>query len=283
MKNRKKDLSVINCIGTSLIAIFLTVPVHELFHLLTHLAYGSRLLLYSAGAVDAVVTADYNSLSAFHRIMLAGGSASILNAIIAIILLIILFKVKMGAMPRLFLTQLMGAQMTQGIGYFMIGAFGLGDWGNVFDVLTDMPGLSTALHIILGILGAGGIVALFFILNYMSYYFIQDSNNKKERRSVAFKFHLIPFIIGIILGPIVAVLSPATRSGGLSFGLSLFFDLMWIPFFWGFMFTGFMVKPPKKSRFLYHLPEKPNYILFILGIVLILVDIIVFGPGIRFS
>lgn len=281
MKN--KDLSVINSIATFLIAYFLTVPVHELFHVLTHLAYGSHLTYYSAGAVNAIVTVDYSSLPAFHRIMLAGGSASILNMIIAVVLMIILLKVKMGSMTRLFLTQLMGAQAVQGIGYFLIGGMGIGDWGNVFNVLPDMPGLVTALRIILLVLGAAGIVGLMFLLNHLSYYFIQDQNDKKERRSVGFKLHMIPFIIGIILGPIITVLSPAVKSGELSLGLSLLFDLMWMPFFWGFMFTGFMVKPPKKSRFLYPLPPKPNFVLLVIGIILILVDIIVFGPGIQFS
>ena len=47
------------------------------------------------------------------------------------------------------------------------------------------------------------------------------------------------------------------------------------------MFTWVMVKPPKKSRFLYKLPEKPNYVLLAIGVVLIVIDIFVFGPGIK--
>ena len=115
-----KNFSLLNCIATALLACFITVPGHELFHLLTHMLYGSELLWYSAGAVDAIVR-DYSVLSPFHRIMVAGGSASIINALLGIILLIILFKVKMGPLTRVFLTQLMGAQMVQGVGYFLIG------------------------------------------------------------------------------------------------------------------------------------------------------------------
>ena len=59
---------------------------------------------------------------------------------------------------------------------------------------------------------------------------------------------------------------------------------MWIPFFWGFMFTGVMkVKQPKESRFLYKIPEKPNFVLISAGIVLMAIDIFVFGPGIYFN
>lgn len=277
----KKNLSIINSMATAMLAYFITVPGHELLHLLTYLAYGCRVEYYSAGAVQGYVP-DYSVFSPFHRIMVAGGSASIINAIFGIILLIILFKVKMGPMLRLFLTQLMGCQMVQGIGYFMIGGFfAVGDWGNVFEQLTELPGLVTVLRVILSITGAGGIVALFFILNYMSYYFIEHNNDKAERFDVAFKLHLVIFIIGAALGPVVALLSPAVRSGALSLGLSLFFDLMWIPFFWAFMFTWVMVKPPKKSWFLYKLPEKPNYVLLVIGVVLVLVDILLFGPGIK--
>ena len=52
----KKDLSIINCIGTCLLAYFFSVPVHELFHLLTRIIYGDPLVCYSAGAVEAIAS-----------------------------------------------------------------------------------------------------------------------------------------------------------------------------------------------------------------------------------
>ena len=116
----------------------------------------------------------------------------------------------------------------------------------------------------------------------MSYYFIEDRTDKKERRAVAFRLHLIVLILGFAVGMIASAMSPAIADGYLTMGTAFLFNFMWIPFFWGFMFTGFMVRPPKKSRFLYHLPAKPNYILLIAGIILILIDLIVFGPGIMF-
>ena len=279
--NRQKDLSLVNCTATALLAYFITVPGHELLHLLTHIVYGSKLLYYSAGAVDAVV--DYTGMPVFDRIMVAGGSASILNALFGIILLVVLLKAKnMKAMTRLFLTQLMGGQMVQGIGYFMIGGlFGAGDWGSVYDQLTDHPELVSALRIALSVTGCLGILALFFILNHMSYYFIENKDDKKERLYVAFRLHLIMLILGFAIGMICSALSPAMKDGYLNWGLCLLFNLMWIPFFWAFMFTGVMkVFPPKKSRFLYRLPMKPNWILLALAVVLTVVDIVVFGPGI---
>lgn len=282
--NQKKDLSIVNCIATALLTYFFTIPVHELFHLLTFMIYGNKLKWYSAGAVDAYVE-SYESMPMLHRIMDAGGSASILNAIVGMILLIILLKASMGPTLRLFLTQLMGAHLSVGFGYFMIGGFfGAGDWGNVFAHMADAPGFVTALRIILLITGSLGIVVVFFILNHMSYYFIEGSTDQGEKLSVAFRLHLLMLIIGFPAGMIVTVLSPAVKSGELSVGLGLLYNMMWIPFFWGFMFTGVMnVLPPKKSRFLYKLPEKPNWVLLAAGIALILIDICVFGPGIRFG
>ena len=280
----KKNLSIINCAATSMLAYFITVPGHELLHLLTHIIYGSTLVCYSAGAVEAYV-ADMESLAPFHRIMVAGGSASIINMIIAVILAVILVKKKLKPMGRLFLTQLMGMQAVQGIGYFMVGGlFGAGDWGNVYRALTEYPGLISTLRICLSVLGIVGILGLFFFLNYLSYYFIEDKENKKERIHVAFGLHLLPLMIGFSLGMICSFISPMVDTGALSIGESVLFNFMWIPFFWGFMFTGIMkTLPPKTSQFLYKLPEKPDWILFAAGVLLILVDVFVFGPGIWFK
>jgi hypothetical protein len=278
----KKDLSVINCIATSLLAIFLSVPVHELFHLLTHIFYGSQLVCFSAGAVEGYP--DFEGMSVFNRVMVSGGSASILNVIVGFILLFIVLKVNMGSLMRVFMVQLTGAHLCIGIGYFLIGGFfGAGDWGNVFYRIADAPGVITALRIVLSVLGSAGIVWLFFMLNYLSYYFIEDSTNKKVRLYVAFRLHLLMLLIGYPVGILVTLISPATKSGELNLGLGMLYNMMWIPFFWGFMFTGPMrTLPPKKSLFLYNITKKPNYILLAVSIVLILVDIFVFGPGIYF-
>ena len=281
---KRKDLFLVNCVASTLLAYFITVPGHELLHLLTHVVYGSKIVCYSAGAVQAIPQ-DMAALSPFHRIMLAGGSASIINAILAVILAVILLKRRLKPMSRLFLTQLMGMQAVQGIGYFLVGGlFGMGDWGNVFGNLADAPGLVSALRIILSVLGCVGILGLFFFLNYLSYYFIEDKDNKAERMHVATGLHLLPLIIGFSVGMICSFLSPAVKSGELSIGYCVLFNFMWIPFFWGFMFTGVIkTLPPKTSRFLYRLPEKPNWILLGFGVALILVDIFVFGPGVYFN
>ena len=281
---RRKDQSIVNSLATTMLAFFITVPGHELFHLLTHMIYGSKLVCYSAAAVDAYVV-DMESLTPFHRIMVAGGSASIINVIIGIVLAIVLVKARLKPMMRLFLTQLMGMQAVQGIGYFMIGGlFGVGDWGNVYRALTDYPSLVATLRIVLSVLGIAGILGLFFFLNYLSYYFIEDKDNKAERIHVGFCLHMIPLIVGFSLGIICSFISPMASTGSLNIFECILFNFMWFPFFWGFMFTGVMkTLPPKTSRFLYKLPEKPNWILFATGVILILIDVFVFGPGVWFS
>ena len=184
-------------------------------------------------------------------------------------------------MTRLFLTQLMGAQFVQGIGYFLIGGlFSAGDWGSVYERISDVPNLVTTLRIVLSVLGCGGIVALFFILNHMSYCFIKDPEDKKERLYVAFRLHLVVLIVGFTVGMICSGLSPAMKDGYLNWGMCILFNFMWIPFLWGWLYTGYLMKPPKNSRFLYKLPTDPNWILLAIGIILVLVEIFVFGPGI---
>lgn len=78
----------------------------------------------------------------------------------------------------------------------------------------------------------------------------------KERVNVAFKLHLLMLILGITWGMIVSAISPANASGELNLGLGLLYNMMWIPFFWRFMFTGVMkTLPPKESRFIYTLDK----------------------------
>lgn len=279
---QKKDFSLINCISTAMIAYFLTIPVHEGIHAITLLIYGKGVKWYSASAVDYYDLGDIGSLLYFHRIMLGGGSASIVNVIIGIILMFIVLKASMGPTVRLFLTQLMGSHLSCGIGYFMIGGmFASGDWGIVFSYFTDDETFVIVLRIILAILGSIGIVFLFFLLNHLSYYFIEDATNKKEKLSVAFKLHIIMLIVGFVVGMITTALTPSDE---LNLGIGALYNMMWIPFFWGFMFTGVMnVLPPKESRFQYKLPSKLNVALLIIGLALILFDIIVLGPGLHFE
>ncbi|MBQ9383356.1 MAG: hypothetical protein IJT87_03895 [Ruminiclostridium sp.] len=281
---KRKDLSLLNCIATGILAFLLTGPVHELFHLITDLIYGNKLIWFTSGAVLAEPFTDYNTLSPFDRIMVAGGSASIVNVIIAIVLIIILLKVKnTGPTLRLFLVQYTGAQISQGIGYFMVGGFfGAGDWGNVFECFEDSSETVTVMRIILSVVGAGGIVFQMFLLNYLSYDFIKAPSDKKERAGVAAKLHLTMFIVPFFIGIMTSIPSPAMQDGYLSWGTVLLFNLMWIPFFWGFMFTAVMVKPPKQSRFKYSLPEKPNIALLVTDVLLLAFDIFVLAPGIRF-
>ena len=106
-------------------------------------------------------------------------------------------------------------------------------------------------------------------------------NNLKERNSVGFKLHLTVLIVGFIVGMTISAISPFEE---LSLLIGFLYNMVWITFFWAFMFTGVMkVLPPKNSRYLYPLPQKPNYMLLALGVVLILVDIFVFGPGLFFA
>ena len=179
---------------------------------------------------------------------------------------------------RMFLVQLMGAQLATGFGYFMTDPITMvGDWGNVFSYFPDAPGTVLTMRIVLLVLGSAGVVFTFFALNYMSYYFIKDPADKQERFYVAFRLHLVMLIVGTIIGCIDGVISPA--SGGSYFAV-IFSNMMWIVFFWAFMFTWVMVRHPKQSRFIYHLPQQPNYLLIIISMALILINIIVLGPGI---
>ena len=280
--SQKRDFSLMNCIATAMIAYFLTIPLHEMFHALTYIVYGDKLLIFSAGATERMGLTDCASLPYFGRVMLAGGSASILNVIIGLVLMVIVLKASMGPTLRVFLIQLMGAQLSEGVGYFMIGGlFGAGDWGSVFSFFPDDTGFVTALRIILSIVGGIGIVGIFFLLSYTSYYFIKNPDDLKERNKVSSRLHLTMIFIGFTIGMIISAMSPNEE---LTLLVGFLYNMVWITFFWGFMFTGVMkVFVPKKSRFLYELPGKPNWLLLAVGVVLTLIDIFVFGPGLFFA
>ena len=277
-----RDLSIVNCCACALVAYFCTVPFHELLHVVTHLAYGNGIVWYSAGAVQPLDRIDYLALPYFDRIMAAGGSASIINALIGVVLFLLLVSARLQPTARVFLTQLMGGQLTQGVGYFLIGGlFGVGDWGNVCSYFPDDPGFACALRAVLAVVGAAGIVATFFALNYLSYHFVEDQYDRAGRLNVALRLHLVMFLTGIIVGPLSMVGSPMMLTGELSPLLVACYSLMWIPFFWGFMFTWVMVRPPRSTRYRYPLPKAPVWPLVALSLALTLVNLLVFGPGIR--
>ena len=278
---QKSDLTVVNSIATSLLAFMLAIPMHELFHLLTFYIYGlgDQVTQFSATCVGYDETSvNFEKFASIHRILVAGGSASILNVIIGISLFFVLLKMRMGAMIRMFLIQLMGAHLATGFGYFMIDPLTLlGDWGNVFDTFPDAPGLVLTMRIVLFIIGSAGIVFTFFALNYMSYYFIIDPADKHQRLYVATRLHLVMLIVATIVGCIGGIVSPA--SGGSYFAV-IFANMEWIVFFWAFMFTWVMVRYPSRSRYFYDLPQKPAWLLFVFSVILILIDLIVLGPGV---
>ena len=81
--------------------------------------------------------------------------------------------------------QLMGGHFCTGVGYFLVGGiFGAGDWGRVYRNLSDSPGTITALRITLSILGAVGIVGLFFLLYVLLFYRGQNKLKRKSQRWV---------------------------------------------------------------------------------------------------
>lgn len=278
---KRNNYSLLNCIATAMIAYFCMVPLHELFHLLTYYAYGEKCRFISSFSVGSLNTVDFMAFPTFHRIMATGGSASILNIIIAVILLIILLKVQMGPTMRVFLTQYMGLHWAEGFGYFMMGGMmKYGDWGVVLSYFPDNPAFAATLRIILLIIGCAGAIAQFFILNYMSYYFIENPADKIERRTVGAKLHLSVFFVGVVF--LLASLSqnPSIKNGTVSMVTGLVASFMFIGFVWGFLFTGFLVKPPRKSRFLYTLPKEPHFILYVIGVAVFLVNTFILGPGI---
>ncbi len=81
--------------------------------------YGHKVEYFSAGSVGPVYLYDIHELPPFHRIMVAGGSASITNAILGVVLFILLIRIrKMPPMLRLFLTQLMEGSFLKDSGIF---------------------------------------------------------------------------------------------------------------------------------------------------------------------
>ena len=280
----KKDFSLVNCIAIALLAYFFTIPFHESIHAVTHIIYGDKVECFMSGAVSYNDFVDFSTMAPIHKIMSAG-SASILNAIIGVVLLIVLFKVrKMPAMLRLFLTMLMGGQLLEGFGYFLIGTFSIGDWGSVFKLFSDSPGASMALRIVLGVLGFGTMVPLLYLFTYITYHFIEDPSDKAERRRVSVRLNLVLFIVAFIVGALASINMPIVKNGELPYWMTLFFNLMWFLYVVAFFYAwgGIMVKPPKESRIRCKLPKEAHPILWAIAVILTLIDIFIFGPGIYF-
>ncbi|WP_026665452.1 hypothetical protein [Butyrivibrio sp. FC2001] len=278
----KKDLSLLNCTISGLLAMVLSVPFHEFTHFLTDIIYGHEVYVFCANAVSNSDDFDFMALTPFHRAMAAGGSASIINVMIAIILFFIIIKVNMGPVMRMFMIQYYAMHMCLGFGYFMVnGIFGaFGDWGNVFGLFPDSTVM--IMRIVLGTLGSAGILFTMFSLNYFSYYFIKDTTDKKERFHVGLGLHLLPFIATSVFSVIVDMNSYLMKAG--YFDNNIFFSIavrfIFIPLFWAFLYTWTLVKPPKEGRFKYELTKKPEYILWIITIILLLIDLFVLAPGI---
>ncbi len=285
LDHQGKDLSLVNCTVSGLLALVLTIPLHEFFHFATDLIYGRDVIWFSAVAVQSGDNIDLMTLSSFHRIMLAGGSASIINIIIGLVLFVIIINVSMGPMMRIFLTQYMGMHLSVGFGYFMIGGMfgGFGDWGNVLGLFDEST--VVIMRIVLAVIGSIGVVFTFFALNYMSYYFIKDPGDKSERFYVALRLHLIPFIASFAFAAIVDMNSILMKEGYVDAHpmFNILVRFMLIAFFWAFMFTWVMVKPPKKSRFLYPLVMEPQVVLWVVTAILLAIDLFVLAPGIRIS
>jgi hypothetical protein len=285
-KDTKSNIRVyttLNCLSSALLAYFFTVPFHEFLHFVTFYIYGHKVEYFSAGSVGPVYLYDLHELPPFHRIMAAGGSASITNAILGVVLFILLIKIRnIPSMLRLFLTQLMGGQLLEGFGYFLIGGyFQAGDWGNVFSYF-DSPGTIAVMRIILAVIGTVSPVLILYISINMTYYFIQNPSDKAERKRVSAGINLILFLASYIVGGLACINLPEVRNGELPYWLFLIYNGMWFLYLVTFFYAwgGIMVKPPTESVFRCSLPKKPYPIIWGLAIVLTLIDIFVFGPGV---
>lgn len=275
----QKDFSMINCIAGSMLAYILTIPIHELYHLITDYIYGDKVRAFYATAVNGMDLVDLQSLAPFHRVMKAGGSASIINAITGVIVFIILLKVKeMSPMLRVVLIQYMGMQLCEGFGYFLIGGFGIGDWGNVFDAF---PNNNAAIIARIGLVIIGGLSIPFiiFALLHFSYDFVEDPSDKNERKYVGIALHIMPFIFGTFVS--VAMTFNSVIMEWMPLPIILIFQLIWIPFFWAGLYTYILDKmAPKESRCLTLLPKEPHIVFWLICVALILADFFVLAPGI---
>lgn len=280
----ERDFSLLNSIATAVLAYFFTIPFHEFIHFVTFYIYGHKVEYFSAGSVGSILQYDLHELPLFHRILVAGGSASIVNAIIGVVLFVILIKVnEIPPLLRLFLTQLMAGQLLEGFGYFLIGGyFKTGDWGNVISYCDDIPGCEMGLRIVLAAIGT---VSSFFILYFLTaftYHFVEDPSDKADRRRASVRLNLTFTLAGVIIGSLCDLRIPEVVNGDLPYWLfmlyKLTFGLSLVAFFYAW--AGIMAKPPKESKLKSRIPTEPYPLVWIAALVLALIDIIWFAPGV---
>ena len=280
----KRTNSIFNVIATGFLAYIATIPVHELIHLITFYAYGDKCEVFTAFSVHEMNLIDYMSLPVFDRIMACGGSASLFNVIIGIVVFTVLLKVKAGPMVRIFLIQLMGMHFSEGFSYFVMGGFfQFGDWGNVFSYFPNDTDIVSTMRIVLEITGVVGGLFTVFALSRFSYAFISDPNNRRERLSVSLKLYFIPFIVIYVAGIVMGFNSYLINSEGYGIEFQLFSGFNFIPFVYAFLLTWLLNKPPKSNHFLYKLPDESHYIVWAISTIFILLDAIILAPGIQLN
>ena len=86
---------------------------------------------------------------------------------------------------------------------------------------------------------------------------------------------------GVAIGTLASLRLPEVTNGHLPTWLFMLYNTVWTLYIVIFFYAwgGIMVKPPKESRMKCELPTEPHPVIWCLAVVLILIDIIVFGPG----
>ena len=285
--DKKSRLFVIlNCLSLGIIAMNLTAPVHESAHLLTQIAAGAQPVWLAFGSADTInPTADLTSV--FWKVMYEG-SAALINIIIGLILLIILKKFRLGQLSRPLILMTAIMHLSMGFGYFLRDGIAyspdpennLGDWSKVLERFDGNIILRTAMLIV----GALGILLVFYIAYRQAFHFIADNNDKKERNRVVSALYLFPYILNAVVFTLVELNSPLAKESIEAFlVISPIINIFgMIGFFWGYMFVAHIVKPRKDNVYYFSLSENKRISLWVIALFIIVFDALVLCPGIHF-
>ena len=283
--NHSRIFVILNCVALGIIAMNLTAPIHEATHLLTQMAAGAQPVWLAFGSAETI-NPTVNIDTFFWKIMYSG-SAALMNIVIGIILLLILKKFKLNPLSRALVLLTTMMHFSMGFGYFLRdgiaynpGPNNLGDWAKV---LENFDG-NIALRIGMLVVGALGILFVFYIAYRQAFHFIKDNNDKKERNQVASALYLIPYIVNAVVFTLVELNSPVAK-----ISLSHFLVICpiinifgMIGFFWGYMFVAHLVKPRKDNVYYFSLCDEKKIWLWVIALLVLAFDAFILCPGIYF-
>lgn len=208
MAARSRWILAINVLAAAVLGALVAQVLHEACHGVAAVLVGGQWRAFNLFAVDW----GPETLEDARKLVIEASPAllNILSGLLAVFLFSRLW-VRQRPMAGLFLMYTAGYSLLMGFGYLFVdplfyqpGGENLGDWKKVIDML----GGTWAVRLPLLLVGAAGVLWVFFWLARAALRFAGDATNKVERRQVALPLLLLPYFVINVLFTVLAFWNP---------------------------------------------------------------------------